>query len=157
MTPQVVRCGNCRRPLLENPCGFCGSNRPDEKRSAIMRAIKSQGTKPERLLERSLRRLGVHFKRQDRLRPGSPDVSFPSRRLAVFVHGEFWHGRCATPKTNSEFWARKLASNVRRDRRDRRRLNAMGWSVKVLWAGAVTRDPDAAAREVVRVLARLGR
>jgi DNA mismatch endonuclease (patch repair protein) len=154
VTPRLRRCGNCHRPAFEagRPCENCGSNICDERRSATMRAIKSSGTKPERLLERALRRAGARFKRQDRLRPGSPDVSFPRARLAVFVHGEFWHGRCAVPKTNPEFWAAKFERNCRRDRRDRRRLNRLGWRVRVLWAADVLKDPDAAAKRILKLL-----
>jgi DNA mismatch endonuclease, patch repair protein len=118
-------------------------------RSELMRRIRSENTGPEVALFRALRRRKVHHKRHDRLRPGTPDLSFPSRRLAVFVHGEFWHGRGNVPKTNRAFWKAKFERNQRRDRRVRRRLNAMGWSVMVLWAEPVLKNPDAAAAKVL--------
>jgi DNA mismatch endonuclease, patch repair protein len=68
------------------------------------------------------------------------------------VHGEFWHGRGNVPKTNPEFWAAKFERNCRRGRRDRRRLNRMGWKVRVFWAAEVLRDPDAAARKILKLI-----
>lgn len=121
-------------------------------RSELMRRIKSTNTTPELALFSALRRRKVHFKRHDRLRPGTPDCSFPRARLAVFVHGEFWHGRGNIPKTNAEFWAAKFERNQRRDRRVQRRLNRMGWKVRVLWAEAVLKDSDRAAARLVKLL-----
>lgn len=102
---------------------------PSAERSAIMRRIKAKDTKPERLLAAALRRLGLRPKRHDKLRPGKPDFAFPRRRVAVFVDGDFWHGRCGLPKTNTEWWAEKFRRNVARDRRQNAALRAMGWRV----------------------------
>lgn len=117
-----------------------------------MRRIKGRGTKPEVLLERGLRKLGLRFKKQDALRPGKPDVSFPSRRLAVFVDGVFWHSLDKVPKTNSEFWRRKLERNVERDRRNDALLSEMGWTAIRLTDTDVNKDPAAAAIAVASAL-----
>ena len=72
----------------------------------------------------------------DRRLPGTPDLAFPSRRAVIFVDGCFWHGHdCGDrgmPKRNAEFWERKIARNMARDRRDRRALRRLGWRVLVV-------------------------
>jgi DNA mismatch endonuclease, patch repair protein len=68
--------------------------------------------------------------------PGSPDFAFWNGRLAVFVHGCYWHGcsKCwRLPWTNTAFWAEKVVANWRRDLRARRKLAKMGWSTMVVW------------------------
>jgi DNA mismatch endonuclease, patch repair protein len=102
---------------------------PTPERSAHMRRIKGKNTKPEVLLARALRRAGLNPKRHDKLRPGKPDFAFCRRRLAVFVDGDFWHGLCGLPKTNTAWWAEKFRRNVERDRRQTLELEAMGWTV----------------------------
>lgn len=108
---------------------------PNERRNA-MRAVLGRDTAPERLVAAALRKLGIRFRRQADDLPGRPDFALRSRRVAVFVHGCWWHGhgcRSGIPQTNRAYWRRKLAANVRRDRRARRALNGLGWSVVVIW------------------------
>jgi DNA mismatch endonuclease (patch repair protein) len=81
---------------------------------------------------------GLEYRVNDRELPGAPDLVFPSERLAVFVHGCFWHRhhgcpRATTPRTNRHFWETKFRTNRRRDRAARRRLLRMGWAVEVVW------------------------
>ena len=104
----------------------------------VMQANKSKNTKPELLVRQALRSAGLpgyrlHWKKA----PGKPDVCFPGRKVAVFVHGCYWH-RCPycalpLPKTNVEFWAQKFARNQARDERDQRLLLEDGWTVLVVW------------------------
>ena len=110
-------------------------------RSAIMRAVRSRDTAPERVVRKLAHRLGYRFRLHRSDLPGSPDLAFPGRRKAIFVHGCFWHrhphpscrrGR-STPATRTGYWNEKFARNVRRDRRDQRRLRAGGWGVMVVW------------------------
>jgi DNA mismatch endonuclease (patch repair protein) len=96
---------------------------------------------------------------------GKPDVSFPDARLAVFVDGDFWHGRDwfengVAPATNPDFWIAKFERNRRRDRIVDRELRGSGWSVLRLWGSDVRKDSAAAAARVrsrLRRLARAGR
>lgn len=107
---------------------------PEDRRRA-MRAVKATGTDPEVRVALALRRLGVRFRRYGDL-PGSPDFVLTDKHAVLFVHGCFWHGhgcRGAAPRTHPDYWKRKLFTNCRRDRRIRRRLNKLGWSVLVLW------------------------
>ena len=111
---------------------------PKEKRSEIMSRIRSANTKPELLLRRAMWRMGFRYRVNDRRLPGKPDIVLPRYRTVVFVHGCFWHGHegCknyTVPKTNIDFWTAKVARNRERDQEEWRRLEAMGWSVVIVW------------------------
>ncbi len=108
------------------------------KRSAVMARIKSRDTKPELLLRRLLTGLGARYRLHRKDLPGSPDVAMPGRRLAIFVHGCFWHGHdCArgsrVPKANRDYWLAKVARNTARDARNVADLTAAGWRVETVW------------------------
>jgi DNA mismatch endonuclease (patch repair protein) len=107
-------------------------------RSGLMSRIRSEGTGPELLVEAAVRRLRLRFETHARDLPGRPDLVLRRRKVAVFVHGCFWHRHegCAksrTPKSNVGFWTAKLDANVRRDKRAARRLRADGWRVLTVW------------------------
>lgn len=107
------------------------------QRSALMRRIKSQDTKPEMAVRRLLHALGYRYVLHDRRLPGRPDLVFPARRKVIFVHGCFWHAHgCSiapTPKSNTLYWSRKIDGNVRRDTRAVRKLRTLGWGVAIVW------------------------
>lgn len=91
-----------------------------EKRSAVMAKVKGRGTKPELQVRKALTALGVRYRLNRKDLPGSPDVVMAGRRLAIFVHGCFWHGHdCArgsrVPKANRDYWLAKVARNKARD------------------------------------------
>lgn len=124
----------------------------DPGRSALMSRIRSSGTKPEIVVRRALHALSFRFRLHRRDLPGKPDIVLPKYKLAIFVHGCFWHQHpncklASRPKTRSEYWAPKLASNVARDRRHVRALGEMGWRVEIVWE-CETRD----AKRLVKVL-----
>jgi DNA mismatch endonuclease (patch repair protein) len=103
-----------------------------------MRRVKGRDTKPEMIVRRALTRLGARYRLHRKDLPGTPDVAMPGRRLAIFVHGCFWHGHdCArgarVPKQNREYWIAKVARNTARDATNRTALQAMGWRVETLW------------------------
>ncbi|MCC6342515.1 MAG: DNA mismatch endonuclease Vsr [Bryobacterales bacterium] len=106
-------------------------------RSWIMSRVPSRGTKPEQAVRKALMAAGRRFSSRGKKLPGNPDFVIPSLRLAVFVNGCFWHWhgcpRCRMPKSNHEYWERKIAGNVRRDRRSKRNLNADGWHYWTIW------------------------
>ena len=109
-----------------------------EDRSALMGRVRSSDTGPELKVRRLAHTMGLRFRLKRRDLPGSPDLVFPRYRLAVFVHGCFWHrhpgcARTTLPKSRVEFWIRKFQANVERDRRDVRALEKLGWRVLVLW------------------------
>ena len=120
-------------------------------RSRVMRAIRSTGTKPEEALASALRRIGIPFSRHSGGLPGSPDFVLRGARLAVFVHGCFWHlCRLHYKPPASAGWRAKMDANRRRDIRVRRRLRRLGWRTLVVWEH---QDPNAGAARVARRLA----
>jgi DNA mismatch endonuclease, patch repair protein len=108
-----------------------------EKRSAIMRRVRREGTEPELTLRRMLHAMGYRFRLHAKELPGSPDVVFRPRKAAVFMHGCFWHGhqcRWGRPvKSNAEYWAAKIARNQRRDAASVDALAENGWRTLVVW------------------------
>jgi len=111
-------------------------------RSRMMSGIKGRDTKPEMAVRRALFAAGFRFRLHRRDLPGVPDVVLPGKRVAVFVHGCFWHRhtgcRYATlPATRPEFWKAKLDGNAVRDSRAVGALLALGWRVMVVWECAV--------------------
>lgn len=132
---------------------------PDAARSAVMRAVRSSGTGPEQAVRRALRTLGVGYRLGGWGLPGRPDLVMPGRRIAVFVHGCFWHGhRCPRgdrmPKTNAAYWQAKIARNQNRDAASLEALAALGWRTLIVWE-CETRAQDALAsslRDAVKPL-----
>jgi DNA mismatch endonuclease (patch repair protein) len=107
-------------------------------RSAVMRRVKGRNTTPELKVRRALTALGVRYRLHRTDLPGKPDIVMPGRRLAIFVHGCFWHGHdCArgarVPKDNRDYWIGKVARNRTRDARSREALAALGWRVETIW------------------------
>lgn len=110
-----------------------------------MAKVRGRDTTPELRVRRIAHALGARFRLHRRDLPGTPDLVFPRRKLALFVHGCFWHRhqgcRYATsPKTRSEFWSRKFEANMARDGRNERDLRSRGWRVEVIWE-CETRNP----------------
>jgi DNA mismatch endonuclease (patch repair protein) len=115
------------------------------ERSAVMAAVKGKDTKPERLVRRLAHALGYRFRLHRKDLPGAPDLAFPGRAKALFVHGCFWHGHdCArgarAPKANAEYWRGKIARNRARDAAALDALAARGWDALVLWECELKRD-----------------
>lgn len=109
-----------------------------EKRSAVMRRVKGKDTSPELKVRKALTALGARYRLHRKDLPGSPDIVLPGRRLALFVHGCFWHGHdCArgarTPKANRDYWLAKVARNRARDTASAEALAALGWRVETIW------------------------
>ncbi len=108
-----------------------------EERSAMMSKIRSYNTKPERDLRNYLWKNGFRYRINVRKLPGSPDIVLRKYKTAIFVHGCFWHGHdCKDfhlPKTNTEFWERKISLNQSRDTEAMLLLENDGWQVIVVW------------------------
>ncbi len=114
------------------------------RRSWNMSRIKNRDTKPELKVRRLLYAKGYRYRVNYRAR-GRPDIAFPSRKVAVFIHGCFWHRHgCENshkPKTNRRFWENKIASNVRRDGIIVKDLAEEGWKTIIIWECETERDP----------------
>ena len=118
-----------------------------EQRSAVMRAVPARNTTAELKVRRRLTAMGLRYRLHRSDLPGSPDIVFPSRRLALFVHGCFWHGHdCSrgarTPKSNVDYWQAKIARNRARDDRTAAALAAAGWRAATVWECGL-KDPPA--------------
>ena len=104
----------------------------------MMAGIRGRDTAPERAVRRIAHRMGLRFRLHRKDLPGRPDLVFPKHRLAVFVHGCFWHRHrgcryAYTPKSRVAFWTAKFSANVARDQRQETALRALGWQVLVIW------------------------
>lgn len=117
-----------------------------EARSRNMAKIRGRDTGPEMRVRRAAHALGLRFRLYRRQLPGTPDLVFPGRRVALFVHGCFWHRHpgcrfATTPKTRADFWQAKFEGNVARDARKEDELRLAGWMPVTIWE-CETRDPD---------------
>ena len=109
-----------------------------ERRSENMSKIKGRDTAPELAVRRIAHDLGFRFRLHRKDIPGCPDLVFPKYRLAVFVHGCFWHRHDGCqytymPKSRTAFWTKKFGQNVARDYRNEKALQELGWQVLVIW------------------------
>ncbi len=123
---------------------------PDAARSRVMRAVKARGTGPELAVRRLVHGLGYRFRLHRADLPGKPDLLFPGRRKAIFVHGCFWHGHdcprgARAPKRNAAYWSAKIARNAARDAAVPASLEALGWQAFVVWECALKEQGPLAA------------
>jgi DNA mismatch endonuclease (patch repair protein) len=117
-----------------------------EKRSAVMRRVKGRDTAPELKVRRMLRAAGIGYRLGGCGLPGRPDMVMKGRKLAIFVHGCFWHGHdcprgARKPQANADYWRNKIDRNRARDTRVAVELSAAGWRVLTVWECAL-RVPD---------------
>ena len=119
---------------------------PTDGRRRNMAAIRSKDTKPELYVRRLVHGSGFRYRLHRRDLPGRPDLAFPRYRLAVFVHGCFWHGhdcdRAQRPRTNTGYWGPKIEGNVIRDRRNARSLERDRWDVFTVRECTLERDAE---------------
>lgn len=117
-----------------------------ERRSENMRQIRGKDTAPELAIRKLCREIGFSGYRIHRKDlPGKPDLAWIGRKLAIFVHGCFWHGHdCAEgirkPHSNRDYWIPKIARNKQRDAENIADLKAAGWNVLVIWECEINRS-----------------
>jgi DNA mismatch endonuclease, patch repair protein len=103
----------------------------------MMAAVHGADTGPELYVRRALFAAGFRFRLHVAGLPGRPDIVLPRYRLAVFVHGCFWHCHSCTrgqrPTSSTTFWNVKLDANIQRDRRARSAIKSAGWRSVVIW------------------------
>lgn len=109
-----------------------------EQRSRCMAAVKGKDTKPEIIVRRYLFSKGLRFRIQVRRLPGQPDIVLPKYKTVIFVDGCFWHGHKGCkyfrlPKSNAEYWKKKIENNASRDARTDAELRILGWRVIRVW------------------------
>lgn len=130
-----------------------------EERSKRMSLIRGTGTAPEMKLRRLVHRMGFRYRLNVKDLPGKPDLVFPSRHAVIFMHGCFWHRHkgcklARLPKSKLDFWEPKLEANRKRDSRNQRRLEDLGWRVLVVWECQMT-DADRVSVVVKEFLQKL--
>lgn len=135
------------------------------ERSRNMARIKGRDTKPEILLRKALWASGLRGWRKNLNGvPGTPDIAFTKYRLAVFVDGDFWHGRDFESRkarlaagNNGAYWVRKIEANIARDARQMAELASFGWVTLRFWSSDVVKDAAGCAAEVKQKLEELRR
>ena len=126
--------------------------------SKNMSKIHSKDTSIEIQLRKALWHKGYRYRKNDKRLPGSPDIAILRHRIAVFVDGEFWHGkdwetRKSRLKRNREYWIEKIEENMARDVRVDRELRELGWTPIHFWSKDVIKNTDACIAEILKLLA----
>ena len=111
----------------------------------------------ETMLAKSLWHSGIRYRCNYKKLPGSPDIAITRYHVAIFVDGEFWHGkdwekRKARLKSNRDYWIEKIEENMARDQRNDHALQALGWAVIRFWEKDVKKDVDACASTVIQTI-----
>jgi DNA mismatch endonuclease (patch repair protein) len=109
-----------------------------EKRSQIMRRIQGKNTRPEMIVRSLLHKNGYRFRLHRKELPGEPDIILPRYKVAIFIHGCYWHRHScrkgkSLPTTNCDFWNAKFQRTILRDKENKRELKRLGWKVITLW------------------------
>ncbi len=123
-----------------------------------MQGNRATGTSPEVAFRKALWAVGIRgFRKNVKKLPGKPDIAFIGKKLAIFVHGCFWHGcpectRNIKPKTNAAYWQAKIESNQARDRANIEKLEAMGYRVLVIWECELKKGLEEAVQAVREAL-----
>ena len=130
-----------------------------ETTSRVMSANRAKNTGPEIILRKELRKEGISGARYHLVKIiGRPDIAFPKKRVAIFIHGCFWHRcpRCKMrlPKTHKKFWGEKFTRNKERDERKLHALKKLGWRPVIIWEHEIQGDVAKIAQKIIRYLRR---
>jgi DNA mismatch endonuclease (patch repair protein) len=122
-----------------------------EHRSWNMSQIRSKDTSPEKIVRSMLHDMGYRFRLHRKDLPGKPDIVLPKYKTVIEVRGCFWHRHkgckeATMPKSNQDFWLEKFSKNVKRDRKNERKLKALGWKVIVIWECEIKDEEKLASR-----------
>ncbi|HYO71325.1 MAG TPA: very short patch repair endonuclease [Archangium sp.] len=135
--------------------------RPASKRAsaAARGSSRKSGTRCELLLRKALWQRGWRYRVDASNLPGRPDIVFHRLKVAIFVDGDFWHGRSLDQRIaklarghNAPYWVAKIKANVERDQRNTRALEVAGWKVLRLWETDIKSDVDSIARQIAWML-----
>lgn len=128
---------------------------PKKVRSKIMSKIRSEGTSIEKMVFRELRKRNIYFQKHYKNALGTPDIALPSKKVAIFIDGDFWHGfryPLWKKRLNSKFWTDKIERNRARDKRYHAKLRRDGWKVKRIWEHQLQNDFDGAIKIITNLL-----
>lgn len=133
--------------------------------SKTMSAVKSANTAPEILLRKTLWRMGLRYRLHVKTLPGKPDIVFAKSKVAVFVDGDFWHGRQWRLRgfkslagqfdgvSNKPYWVGKITRNIARDRKVGSQLRKLGWRIVRIWESDLKKDVEKAGKRVRKQVA----
>ncbi|MEM7582864.1 MAG: very short patch repair endonuclease [Acidobacteriota bacterium] len=135
-----------------------GGFKPSSKHASRVKSKnRKTDTKAELILRRALWARGLRYRVHGHDLPGKPDIVFLRQQLAVFVDGDFWHGRDweelqvkLARRANPDYWIRKIAYNRERDQVVTRELETQGWTVMRVWEGEILSDVERVAEQVMR-------
>lgn len=116
-----------------------------EQRRRNMQAVKSSGSKIELALGKALWNKGYRYRKNNKKVFGKPDFTFKKYKIAIFVDGEFWHGKNweikkYDHKSNQKFWYAKIERNIKRDKEVNQELRKQGWIVLRFWGKEIQKD-----------------
>lgn len=120
-----------------------------------MQHIRSENTSPELKVMRELRRRKIYFATHVKNIIGKPDIVFRRKRIAIFIDSDFWHGhptRFIMPKTNYEYWSKKISGNKERDKRISKELRLKGWKVIRLWEYDIKHKFDNCLEKIAKAI-----
>lgn len=138
--------------------------RPKAVVSKAMRAVKGANTTPEITLRKALWARGYRYRLHSKSLPGKPDLVFTSRRIALFIDGDYWHGRQWKKRgfasleeqmsrvNNPEYWIKKIRGNMERDKRTNRELRKLGWKVIRIWESDLKKKPETTINKIAGIL-----
>lgn len=125
------------------------------QRHRNMQNIQSQGTAPERLIMRGLKKRGIYFSKYSLSIIGKPDIVFRKKKTVVFIDSDFWHKHpkhFITPKTNVGYWKKKIEYNVKRDAAVGLELKKRRWRVIRLWEYDIKHNTNKCIGRILRIL-----
>lgn len=123
--------------------------------SKRMSKVGLKRNKPERLLARALWKKGYRYRLNYKQLPGSPDIAITKYKIAIFVDGEFWHGKNFQEnkvKANKEYWNEKIRENIDRDTRNDSRLKQLEWFPVHFWSSSITKDVNQCVSEIEYII-----
>ena len=127
-----------------------------EQRSLNMAKIGSKNTQPELLMFKLLKENNLKFKKHYNTF-GKPDIAFPQMKIAIFINGEFWHGRNFSKTKNrlADFWKEKIGKNIQRDRKNYKLLKNDDWEVIIIWDKDLKKNPNKELTKILNSIKRL--
>ncbi|MDY6867688.1 MAG: very short patch repair endonuclease [Thermotogota bacterium] len=132
-------------------------NLTKEQRSNNMRNIRSKGTKPEQKIMNELYQRNIDFTTYVKEITGKPDIVFTKEKVIVFIDSVFWHGhpeKFIMPKTNQNYWSKKIQRNKDRDKQVNELLSKKGWNVIRIWDCDIYHNLSGCLNEIFIALGR---
>ncbi len=125
-----------------------------EQRSYCMSRVKSKDTSLEKIVRSALFKQGYRFRKHLKHLPGTPDIAFITKKVAVFIDGDFWHGYNYKTwrHTLNDFWRSKIERNMARDKKNFKTLRMSGWTVIRIWEHEIKTDLQQALNKVIKAL-----